>query len=68
VYDQVKTETDVQKAQQAWIQLNDIVVNSYITVPLIDRKSTDAKIKALQGPQLTPFDEWSWNIADWTKA
>jgi peptide/nickel transport system substrate-binding protein len=68
LYDQVKSETDVQKAQQLWIQLNDIVINSYISVPLIDRKSTDAKIKALQGPQLTPFDEWSWNIADWTKA
>ena len=47
---------------------NDIVINAYISVPLIDRKSTDAKVKALQGPTLSPFDEWSWNIADWTKA
>jgi peptide/nickel transport system substrate-binding protein len=67
LYDQVKSETDVQKAMQLWIQMNDIVTNAYISVPLIDRKSTDAKIKALQGPSLSPFDEWSWNIADWTK-
>jgi peptide/nickel transport system substrate-binding protein len=68
LYDQVKSETDVQKATQLWTQMNDIVINAYISVPLIDRKSTDAKIKALQGPSLSPFDEWSWNIADWTKA
>jgi peptide/nickel transport system substrate-binding protein len=68
IYDQVRAETDIQKAQQLWIQLNDIVINSFITVPLIDRKLNDAKIKGLQGPALTPFDAWSWNIADWTKA
>jgi peptide/nickel transport system substrate-binding protein len=68
LFDQVKTETDPQKATQIWMQLNDLVVNSYISVPLIDRNSTDAKIKALNGPKLSPFDEWSWNIADWTKS
>ena len=66
--DQVKSETDTQKAQQLWIQLNDLVINNYITIPLIDRKSADGKIKSLQGPNLTPFDDWSWNIADWTKS
>ena len=30
LYDQVKTETDVQKATQIWMQLNDIIVNSYM--------------------------------------
>ncbi len=68
LYDQVKGETDVQKATQLWMQMNDIVINAFISVPLIDRKSTDAKVKAIQGPMLSPFDEWSWNIADWTKA
>jgi peptide/nickel transport system substrate-binding protein len=68
LYDQVKTETDVQKASQIWMQLNDIVVNNYISVPLIDRKSADGKLKTLSGPNLSPFEPWSWNIADWTKA
>jgi len=66
LYDQVKGETDVQKATQLWMQMNDIVINAFISVPLIDRKSTDAKVKALQGPTLSPFDDWPWNIADWT--
>jgi peptide/nickel transport system substrate-binding protein len=65
--DQVKGETDVQKAQQLWMQLNDMAINNYITIPLIDRNSTDAKLKNLQGPSLTPFDDLSWNIAEWTR-
>jgi peptide/nickel transport system substrate-binding protein len=65
--DQVKSETDVQKAQQLWMQLNDLAVNNYITIPLIDRYFADGKSKNLQGPSLTPFDDLCWNIADWTR-
>jgi peptide/nickel transport system substrate-binding protein len=65
--DQVKSETDVQKAQQLWTQLNDLAVSNYITIPLIDRNNADGKVKGLQGPSLTPFDDLSWNVADWTR-
>src|ERR671932_829980 len=67
LYDQVKAETDVEKANQLWMQLNDIVVNSYIHVPLIDRKFSDAKLKSIKGPDPGPFDAvFAWNVADWT--
>jgi peptide/nickel transport system substrate-binding protein len=68
LFDKVKTETDPDKAAQMWMQLNDMAVNNYISIPLIDRKSADGKLKNLQGPSLTPFDDWSWNIADWTRS
>jgi ABC-type transport system substrate-binding protein len=68
LYDRVKAETDVEKAAQMWRQMNDVVVNAYISVPLVARKGSDAKTKALQGPQPGPFDNWSWNIADWTRS
>jgi peptide/nickel transport system substrate-binding protein len=68
IYDQVKGETDADKATQLWMQLNDIVVNVYISIPLIDRRLTDAKAKSIQGPLLSAFDTFSWNIADWTRA
>jgi peptide/nickel transport system substrate-binding protein len=67
LYDQVKSEVDPTKAQTLWQQLNDIVVNNYLSIPLIDRKSTDGKVKAIQGPDLSPFEPFSWNVADWTK-
>jgi peptide/nickel transport system substrate-binding protein len=67
-FDELRAETDAQKAQELWIKLNDLVVNNYISVPLIDRNNTEGKVKALQGPSLRPFDEFCWNIADWTRS
>lgn len=68
LYEQARTETDPEKNRQLWIQMNDIVVNSYIDVPLVDRKFADAKAKAIKGPAPSPFDcVFAWNIADWTK-
>jgi peptide/nickel transport system substrate-binding protein len=69
LYDQVKSETDLNKAQQLWVQMNDIVVNAYAAVPLVDRKFADAKAKGLNGPNPGPFDcVFAWNIADWTRS
>jgi peptide/nickel transport system substrate-binding protein len=68
LYDQAKTETDPEKNRQLWMQMNDIVVTSFIDVPLVNRKFADAKSKALKGPLQSPFDcVFAWNIADWTK-
>jgi peptide/nickel transport system substrate-binding protein len=68
LFDQVLVETDPQKAQQLWMQLNDLIIANYASVPLVNRKFTSAKSKALTGPKLTPFDSETWNIADWKKA
>ena len=43
-------------------------MNAFISVPLIDRKFADGKAKALKGPDLRAFDNFTWNIADWTKS
>jgi peptide/nickel transport system substrate-binding protein len=68
LYEQVKVETDVAKAGQLWIKMNDLVVNSFISVPLVERKFTEAKSNALKGPDPGPFDcVFAWNMADWTK-
>jgi peptide/nickel transport system substrate-binding protein len=68
LYDQVKAETDVQKAAQLWMQMNDIVVNAYVSVPLVDRKFADAKAKSIKGPNPGPFDcVFAWNIGEWTR-
>ena len=51
------------------MQMNDIVVNNYISVPLVDRKFADAKSKSIKGPNPGPFDSsFAWNIGDWTRA
>jgi peptide/nickel transport system substrate-binding protein len=68
LFDQVLVELSPEKAATMWQQLNDLVVNDYASVPLVDRRSTDAKSKSLTGPSLRAFDNGSWNIADWKKS
>ena len=68
LYDQAKVETDTQKAATLWQQANDVVVNNYFSVPLVDRKFSDGKAKSLKGPDPGPFDcVFAWNVADWTR-
>jgi peptide/nickel transport system substrate-binding protein len=68
LFDAAGAETDPQKSAADWKAMNDLVINAYVDVPLVDRKATDAKARALQGPNPGPFDVFSWNIADWTKS
>jgi peptide/nickel transport system substrate-binding protein len=67
LYQQALTEVDIQKLDGLMKQMNDLVVNNYVTVGLIDRKSVDCKAKWLDGPDVGVFDADTWNIADWTK-
>jgi peptide/nickel transport system substrate-binding protein len=68
LWGQVLVETNPEKAATMWQQLNDLVVKDYASVPLVDRKFADGKSKQLTGPDLRPFDNLTWNIADWKKA
>jgi peptide/nickel transport system substrate-binding protein len=68
LYDTVAVETDHDKARQLWIAMNDLLVNQYVRVPLVDRKNVDAKSKSLRGPDQRSFDGgFAWNLADWTR-
>jgi peptide/nickel transport system substrate-binding protein len=68
LFDQVLTELNQEKATQMWQQLNDLVVDDYADVGIVDRKSASGKAKNLTGPDLRAFDNETWNIADWKKA
>jgi peptide/nickel transport system substrate-binding protein len=68
LFDAAGTETDPARAAQDWQAMNDLVVGAYVVVPMVDRKTTDAKAKGIQGPLPGPFDVFSWNVADWTAA
>jgi peptide/nickel transport system substrate-binding protein len=67
-YDAAVKELDPKKNDALWIKCNDIVVESGVTLPLIDRKSVSARLSTLDtGPNMTPFDSETWNIANWTR-
>jgi peptide/nickel transport system substrate-binding protein len=67
LYDQATLEPDPEKNRQIWIRMNDIVVNSYISVPLVSRKFASGRAKALEGTGQSPFDSETYNIGAWRK-
>ena len=68
LYDQATKELDATKLKDLFHKMNDLVVNNYVAVALIDRKRVSGSSKALKGPELTQFDVDIWNIGEWAKA
>ncbi|HXX40508.1 MAG TPA: peptide ABC transporter substrate-binding protein [bacterium] len=67
-YDQAQAELDPKKSAELWIKMNDRVVDQAASIPLIDRKIVSACANSLDvGPNLSPFDDETWNIADWVR-
>jgi len=67
LYNQAKTELDVNKRTQLFIQMNDLGVNNFVHIPLINRKTVFGRSKALQNIDYTLWDVQYWNIANWTR-
>lgn len=49
-------------------QLNDMLVQNGVMVPLIDRGSVSAHLNTLLGVRMNAWDTEMWNIQDWTRA
>ncbi len=58
-------ELDPKKRQEMFIQMNDILVNNFVVIPLVHRADVTAISNSLQGFELTPWDRNTWNIKDW---
>ncbi len=46
-------------------QLNDILVQSYVEIPLVSRGVVSAHANTLQGVEFNAWDSEMWNIAEW---
>ncbi len=47
--------------------MNDMVVQAYVLIPLVDRGRVSAHAKSLGGVVLNTWDSELWNIADWRR-
>ncbi|HEY0601466.1 MAG TPA: peptide ABC transporter substrate-binding protein [Herpetosiphonaceae bacterium] len=64
---QLRTETDEAKRKELVLQMNNVVVEDVVVIPLVARPQVaSGKSKKLQGVELTPWDTELWNVADWT--
>lgn len=61
------TELDPEKRRQMLIEMNDILVNNAVVIPLVHRMEAMGVSNNLQGVDLTPWDVNTWNIIDWKK-
>jgi len=60
-------ETDPAKRTEMAIGLNDFLINDVAVIPLINRRTPNAKIIGLNGPTHNTFDSGLWNIHAWSK-
>jgi peptide/nickel transport system substrate-binding protein len=49
-------------------QMNDMLMQDYVMIPLVHRGSPSAHANSLLGVRMNPWDSELWNIADWTRA
>ncbi|MDP9356335.1 MAG: peptide ABC transporter substrate-binding protein [Chloroflexota bacterium] len=70
LYDQVRVETDVEKAAQIFIQMNDLLINDVALIPLVHRAADKyASSITLRDENLaiSAFELNYWNIANWNR-
>ncbi|MEM6375329.1 MAG: peptide ABC transporter substrate-binding protein [Pseudomonadota bacterium] len=48
-------------------EMNDLLVQSYVTLPLVERGRVSAHARTLKGVRLNTWDAELWNIADWSR-
>jgi peptide/nickel transport system substrate-binding protein len=49
-------------------KMNDVLMQNYVMIPLVDRASVSARVKTLLGVRMNGWDSELWNIADWSRA
>lgn len=67
LYEQYSTEMDPSKHKALAIQLNDLLVNDVVIIPLVNRVTPNGKAKNLEGPTYNTFDSTFWNINTWKR-
>jgi len=67
LYGELRNTFDPQKRQQVTIALNDLLVQSYATIPLIHRGSVAAHGNDIEGFRVNGWESDLWNIEAWTR-
>lgn len=69
LYEQALASTDVEEVAELCIQMNDLVINDFVLIPLVARAGVkDAASNTLVQENLAPngWETSFWNIANWT--
>jgi peptide/nickel transport system substrate-binding protein len=58
---------DPDERQQVFMQMNDLLVNEVVGIPLVHRAEVVAFSNSLSGYELTPWDLRTWDIMNWQR-
>jgi peptide/nickel transport system substrate-binding protein len=67
LYQQSTTELDAQKRRSLIVQMNDLLINDFAVIPIVERSSAFGISNDLAGIEPTPWDVDVWNIKDWKR-
>ncbi|MBD0333992.1 MAG: peptide ABC transporter substrate-binding protein [Cyanobacteria bacterium Co-bin13] len=67
LWEQSNRELDPERRQQIFIQMNDLLVNEAVVLPVVHRADAAGVSNQLVGIDLTPWDLHTWNIAEWRR-
>ncbi len=65
---QSTTELDPEKRAELFIQMNDMLIEDVVMIPIADRADATGVNRTIEGIDLTPWDSNTWNIKDWRRA
>lgn len=63
--DELAQTGDLEKRGELVRRLNDILIQSYSLIPLVDRGRVSGRASSLGGVVMNSWDSELWNIADW---
>jgi len=67
LWDELAAAADPAQRAELAIQLNDMLHNEFVNLPLVFRGSVSAHSNTLQNIQMNGWDGELWNIEDWTR-
>jgi peptide/nickel transport system substrate-binding protein len=67
LYQQVSSEIDPDERQRLFIQMNDLLIEDVVMIPLVHIAEVQGIGASLAGIDLTPWDMNTWNIKDWRR-
>ena len=67
VIEQLRTELDEKKRAELFIKANEIEVNDFAEIPLVNRANVSGVIKTLEVGPYTPWDSEMWNVGFWIR-
>lgn len=68
LWEAASRELDPAKRSALFIEMNDVLADQFVVIPLVHRADAVGVSDQLQGVNPTPWDRLTWNIAEWSKS